>query len=138
MLDQIMNIPGVVNPCIDAATITSITKTVDELLACNGSSSGWHLLWTLNISGTLQAGQEYYWEVATDGADGWGGEWRRGTSTTQHAYDAFVGSDGPGSDLDRYHRVRVYVVPVGESPPDECNGPTLSEQASRTAASCAA
>ncbi len=128
--------PFAPGPCVNAPSITSITKTTDTLGACfNGH---WFLRWTVVISGALQTSQEYYWEQATDsGGSSWG-FWRRGTAAFQDKTDNQIGSDGAGASQTRYHRVRVYVVPVGESPPNECNGPTTGAQASRTANSCAA
>ena len=121
-------------PCVNAPSLTSITKTTDTLGACfNGH---WFLKWTVNISGALQGSQEYYWEQATDsGGSSWG-FWRRGTAAFEELTDQNIGSDGAGDSITRYHRVRVYVVPTGESPPNECNGPTTGTQASRTANSC--
>ncbi len=121
--------PFALTLCMGAPTITSITKTTDTLGAC--FSVFWYLKWTVVISGTLQAGQEYYWELATDSAGTSWGFWKRGTAAFQEGGSQHIGSDGLGEPLDRYHRVRVYVVPVGESPPNECNGPTTSAQASR-------
>lgn len=121
-------------PCADAPSIVSISKTTDTLGACfNGH---WYLKWTLNISGTLQAGQEYYWELATDSAGTSWSFWTRGTAEFQENTDNNIGSDGAGDSTTRYFRARAYVVPTGESPPNECNGPTTGAQASRTADAC--
>ena len=128
--------PFAVTPCVLAPVINSITKTTDELLACDGASSGWHLLWTLNITGTLQAGQEYYWEHATDAAGTSWSAWGTTTVNYKDRYDIFIGSDGAGTNTDRYHRVRAYVVPIGKSPPNQCNGPTIGDQAHRKAKAC--
>ncbi len=122
------------DPCADAPSITSISKTTDEL---NNCPSGWFLEWTVNISGTLQPTQEYYWEHAVDsGGTSWS-YWRRGTAALQSKSLPIIGADGPGGSQTHYHRVRAYVVPVDESPPNECSGPTTGTQASRTANSCA-
>ena len=131
-------IPGLIPaPCESAPTITSITKTEDELLACIGALKGWHLRWTVVITGTLQAGQEYYWEAANNAAgDNWA-YWRRGTAAYQDKYDVTIGSTGGGASTTVYHRVRAYVVPVDVDPPSQCSGPTTSSQADRTANACA-
>lgn len=125
---------GKPNPCLNAPTITGITKNTDDL---NNCPSGWSVQWGLSISGTLQAGQEYYWERATDSAGTSWGYWGRGTATTRTHTDPQIGADGGGASMTVYCKVRAYVVPVGESPPNECNGPTTGTQASRTANSCA-
>jgi hypothetical protein len=125
--------------CANVPTITAVSKSTDNLLLCfSGATQGWVTTWALTIAGTLQAGQEYYWEKATDSLGTSWVYWRRGTSASEVNQDVTVGSDGTGASTTVYCKVRAYVVPVGASPPSQCNGPTTSTQSSRTALSCAA
>ena len=107
-------------------------------MGCGGGNAGWHLRWTINKTGTLQSNQEYYWEHKVN--QGSWTYWGRSTTEYKDYYDSSIGSDGPGSSTTRYHQVRAYVVPEGESPPNNCdagsNEPVESSEASRTADSC--
>jgi hypothetical protein len=132
MLNQ--SLLGKRRPCASAPTISAVTKTDDVL---NNCPTGWVTTWGLTIAGTLQGGQEYYWERATDAAGTSWSYWARGTATTRDSTDLQIGATdlGNGSQT-RYCRMRVSIVPVGVSPPPQCSGPTTGVQASRTGYNC--
>jgi hypothetical protein len=141
LMPQMRLLDAALSPCANAPSITTISLTTDELLACGGGSSGWHLVWTINITGSLQAGQEYYWEHKVQ--QGSWVYWGRGTAASKDYYDQTIGSDALGlPKVDRYHQVRAYVVPEGESPPDNCNAglnePVESSEAHEFEKTCAA
>ena len=124
------------DPCADAPTISSVNNTSSVVGTC---PQGWASGWSLTVSGTLQAGQEYYIQYRNDFSSGTG-SWQfheRTTSTTLSSYeDGWVSTDGGGASNTRYLTMRAYVVPTGESPPNECNGPTTSSEISKTGPSC--
>ena len=96
---------------------------------------GWLTVWSVS-SGALGAGQEFYWEVATNSA---GNNWNfhsQGASTTVNVSDQDIGSDGPGGSQTDYRNMRVYVVPTGGDDTDACTGPVTGSQVSRTASAC--
>jgi hypothetical protein len=112
--------PMVLPPCYNAPSINSVTKASEQIRTC--MSGGWQVVWQVNISGALQSGQEYYWEHATDSAGTSWSFWGRGTSNQKTRNDGTIGSnDGGYGTSTVYHRARVSVVPVGESPPNNCD-----------------
>ena len=117
-------ITAAVDPCADAPTISSVNKDSDVVGTC---PQGWATGWSLTISGTLQAGQEYYVQYRNGSSPGAGSWtfWERTTSTTISTYeDPNVGSDGTGGSNTRYVTMRAYVVPTGGDAGDACSGPT--------------
>lgn len=117
--------------CVGAPTVNSISKDVDVLGTCLGD--GWHTEWSIDVTGSLKFGQEYYWEVADNAAgDNWQYQQRGGTTMV---YNHIIGTDGPGLSTQKWIKVRCGVVPAGGDSNDYCNS-VDSAQATRTALSC--
>lgn len=126
-------------PCDGAPSLTSVSNSLNNLYNC--FSGGWTVTHTINKSGSLQAGQEYYWEHSVDRAAYT--YWGRSSTEAKQYTDATVGADNQGTGSKSvYHQARAYVVPIGESPPNECdagsNEPVTSAEAtpSGTAYNC--
>jgi len=125
---------GPTPPCQGAPIITSISADGVTENTCLGG--GVVMEWTLNITGALQAGQEYYWEQATnEDGDNWA-YWGRGTSVGKDKTWLTFGSDGAGAAETLYHKVRVWVVPTDGTDANACSGPDTSAQQSEATNEC--
>lgn len=125
-------------PCTNAPVVDSISNTLDNLDIClGGTGFGWQIEWTAVLaSGSLQPGQQLYWEEATNAA---GDNWafiRYSNSLSIREDDETLGSTGGGATETHYRKVRAYVVPTGGNPSNACSGPVTSSQIQQTGKSC--
>ncbi len=113
--------------------ITAMNFTANVFNTC---PIGWVTSWKAVLSRPLEAGEQLYWEVATDSNGTEWGFWQRTTDLSVDYSDATMGSDGAEGEATHYVRVRAYVVPTGESKGSAISGPATSVQTDRTAQLC--
>lgn len=127
------------NLCASAPEVTSISKFTDEFGVC--FTAGWELTWRCYLSGELSGEVELYVEKATNATgDNWSYMGRYGspgqTQVDVDHQDVTIGTNGTGGSTTRYHRIRVWVVPIDAPKEQACSGPDTSAIASRTGNSC--
>lgn len=126
----------VIDPCIDSPTVDSIANDSETEGPCFGGGSNYVTVWTVSITGTLQAGQQYYWEHANNAAgDNWAYLDTTDIATVTYT-NTLVGNDGPGDPVTVYSKVRCWVVPTGLDDDDACDGPATSSQVSEATLYC--
>ena len=114
-------------------SITAVNFTANTLNAC---LVGWVTSWKAVLSRPLEAGEQLYWEVATDSGGTEWGFWQRTTDLSIDYSDLTLGSNGAEGEATHYVKVRAYVIPTGGNPGSATSGPATSVQTSRTAQLC--